>query len=118
MFSFIKQVFIVLMSFSGSLDSIVYAQNIYPYIINNLINLHPNEYVQRLIHYPFAVNLNICIEIFNTLNYFSNRVCVPNKTKNLNLELFDMTTGVNESKTLTNIYHANVRTFILLVKVE
>ena len=118
MFSFIKQVFIVLLSFSGSLDSIVYAQNIYPYIINNLINLHPNEYVQRLIHYPFAVNLNICIEIFNTLNYFSNRVCVPNKTKNLNLELFDMTTGVNESKTLRNIYHANVRTFILLVKVE
>ena len=118
MFSFIKQVFIVLLSFSGSLDSIVYAQNIYPYIINNLINLHPNEYVQRLIHYPFAVNSNICIEIFNTLNYFSNRVCVPNKTKNLNLELFDMTTGVNESKALTNIYHANVRTFILLVKVE
>ena len=45
MFSFIKQVFIVLLSFSGSLDSIVYAQK-HPYIINNPINLHPNEYVK------------------------------------------------------------------------
>ena len=30
----------------------------------------------------------------------SNRVCVPNKTKVLNVSVFNMITGTNESKTL------------------
>ena len=38
----------------------------------------------------------------------SNRVCIPNKTKVLNVSVFNMITGTNESKTLKNIYHANV----------
>ena len=39
----------------------------------------------------------------NTLNGLSNEVCVPNKAKDLNLNVFDMNTKINESKTLTNI---------------
>ena len=31
----------------------------------------------------------------------SNKVYVPNKTEDLNLSVFNMITGVNESKTLT-----------------
>ena len=31
----------------------------------------------------------------------SNKVCVPNKTEDLNLSMFNMITGINESKTLT-----------------
>ena len=31
----------------------------------------------------------------------SNKVCVPNKTEDLNLSIFNMITGINESKTLT-----------------
>ena len=31
----------------------------------------------------------------------SNKVCVPNKTEDLNLSLFNMITGINESKILT-----------------
>ena len=31
----------------------------------------------------------------------SNKVCVPNKTEDLNLSLFSMNTGINESKILT-----------------
>ena len=31
----------------------------------------------------------------------SNNVCVLNKTENLNLSLFDMIIGINESETLT-----------------
>ena len=31
----------------------------------------------------------------------SNRVCVPNKTKDLNLGVFNMITGINKSKTWT-----------------
>ena len=44
---------------------------------------------------------------YDTLNELSNKVCFPNKTEDLNLSVLIMTTGVYESKTLTN-YYANV----------
>ena len=37
----------------------------------------------------------------NTLNDSYNKVCVPNKTEYLNLSVFNMIAGINESKTLT-----------------
>ena len=49
-------------------------------------------------YYPFAVNLDRCC---NTLSDLSNKVCVPNKTEDLNLNVFNMITGINESRTLT-----------------
>ena len=66
-----------------------------------LINLHPNEYTQGLRYYSFPVNLDKCTGSCNTLNYLSNIVCVPNKTEDLNLSVFNMITGKNELKTLT-----------------
>ena len=66
-----------------------------------LINLHPNEYNQELHYYPFAVKLDRCIGSCNTVNDLSNNVCVPNKTENLNLNVFNMIIGRNESKILT-----------------
>ena len=51
------------------------------------IDLHPNEYTQGLCYYPFAVNLDRCVGICNTLNDLSNKVCVPNKTEDLNLSV-------------------------------
>ena len=36
----------------------------------------------------------------NTLNDFYNKVCVPNKTEDVNLSVFNMITKLNESKTL------------------
>ena len=36
----------------------------------------------------------------STLYYLSNKVCIPNKTKDLNLSGFNIVTGINESKTL------------------
>ena len=65
-----------------------------------IINFHPNEYSQELYYYPFAVNLDRCVRSCNTLNDLSNKVCVPNKTEDLNLSLFNMITEINESKTL------------------
>ena len=65
-----------------------------------LINLHPNEYSQELHYYPFAIKLDRCVESSNTLNDLSNKVCVPKKTEDLNLGLFNMITEINESKTL------------------
>ena len=50
-----------------------------------LINLHPNKYKQELHYYPFVVKLDKCAGSCNYINGLSNRVCVPNKTEDLNL---------------------------------
>ena len=104
MFWLIKKIFI------GLLSSIVNASNHTKCIfLSNgkcmiqptLINLHPNEYSQEFHYYPFAVKLDRCVGSCNTLNDLSNKVCVPNKTEDLNLSVFNMITGINEPKTLT-----------------
>ena len=52
--------------------------------------------------YPFAVKLlDRCVGSCNTLYDLSNKVCVPNKTEDLNLSVFNMITGINESNTST-----------------
>ena len=38
---------------------------------------------------------------WNTLNDLSNNLYFPNKTEDLNLRMFNMITGINESKTLS-----------------
>ena len=65
------------------------------------INLHLNEYIQEFHYYPFRVKLDKCIGSCNTLNDLSNKVCVLDKAEDLNLDLFNTITGINESKTLT-----------------
>ena len=103
-FGLIKKIFI------GLLTGIVSASNhIKDVLLSNqkcmiqptLINLHPNEYSQEFHYYPFTVKLDKCVGSCNSLNDFSNKVCVPNKTEDLNLSMFDMITGINQSKTLT-----------------
>ena len=66
-----------------------------------LINWHPDEYIQGLYYYLVAVSLDRCAGRCNTLNDLGNKVCVPNKTENLNLSVFNMFIGINESKILT-----------------
>ena len=61
----------------------------------------PNKYSQEFHYYPFSVHLDRYVGSCNTLNDLSNKVCVPNKTEDLNLSIFNMTTGINELKTLT-----------------
>ena len=63
-----------------------------------LINLHPNENSQEFHFYPFAVKLDRCVRSCNTLNDLSNKVCIPSKTEDLNLSVFNMITRMNESK--------------------
>ena len=104
MFRLITKVFI------GLLTGLVNGSNHAKYIsLSNqkcmaqptLINLHPNKYSQEFHYYPFAVKLDRCIGSCNTLNDLFNKVCIPNKTEDLNLSVFNMTTGINKSKTLT-----------------
>ena len=57
-------------------------------------------------HYnPFAVKLDRCVGgyycVVNILNGLSNKVCIPNKTEDLNLSVFTVISGTNESKTLS-----------------
>ena len=47
------------------------------------------------------VKLDKCVASCNTVNDLSNKVCVPNKTEDLNLSVFNMITGINESRILT-----------------
>ena len=58
------------------------------------IDLHPNKYSQKLSCFPFAVKLDKYVRSCNTLNDLSNKVCVPNKTEDLNLSIFSMITGI------------------------
>ena len=74
-----------------------------------LINLHPNEYSQELHYYPFAVKLYRCVGSCSTLNELSNKVCVPNKTEDLSIHVFNMITGTKmNQKFYQKTYHANV----------
>ena len=68
-----------------------------------IINLHPNEYSQELHHYPFAVKLDRCAGRYNTLKDLFNKVCVPSKTEDLNIHVFNMIKGKNELKILTKV---------------
>ena len=66
-----------------------------------LINWHPNEYSQEFHYYPFVVKLDRCVGSCNTINDLSNEVCILNKAEDLNLSVFNMVTGINESETVT-----------------
>ena len=66
-----------------------------------IIILQPNEYTTGLHYYPSAVNLDRCVGSCNTFNDFSNKVYVLTKTEDLILSVFNMTTRINESYTLT-----------------
>ena len=89
------------MSFSRSLASIVNAPDHIRCISWNnqkcmtqptLLNLHPNEYIEGLHYYPFAVDLVRCMGSCSTLNDSSNKLCIPNKTEDLNLRAFNTIT--------------------------
>ena len=66
-----------------------------------IINLHPNEYSQELHYYPFAIKLDKYIGSCKTFNDLSNKVCVQNAIEDLNIHVFDIITGKNESKIST-----------------
>ena len=59
------------------------------------VNLHSNEYSQEFRYYPFTVKSGKYVGSCNTLNNLSDKVSVPNKTENLNLNVFNMITGIN-----------------------
>ena len=47
------------------------------------------------------LQLDRCVGSCNTVKDLSDEVCPPNKTDDLNVNVSNMITGINESKTLT-----------------
>ena len=104
MFGIIKEIFIGLLTGIVSASShteCVYLSHQRCEIQPSFIYLYPNEYSQEFHYYPFTVKFDKCVGSCNTLNDLSNKVCVPIKTEDLNLNVFNMITGINELKTLT-----------------
>ena len=66
-----------------------------------LINIRSNEYTQGLCYYVFVINLDKYVRSCNALNDLSKKVYVPNAIEDLNLNVFNIITRINESKTLT-----------------
>ena len=48
--------------------------------------------------YPFTVSVNQCGESSNNIDDLYARVCVPNKVKNVNVKVFNLMLGVNETR--------------------
>ena len=53
---------------------------------------------------PFAVKLDKFVRSYNIFNDLSNKVCVPNKTEDLDIHVLNMNAGKNKSKVLTEFY--------------
>ena len=77
----------------------------------DLINLHLNEFSQEFHYYPFAARLNRCLGSCNTLNDLYNKVCVPNKTEDLNLSVFNMDNTVISCDEIIGSYDQEKKQF-------
>ena len=95
MFSRIKEVFILLLSFGESSATKCLSLNYEPRIIRTtLIDLNPFEPK----YYLLKISLEKCSGRCNVL---SPKICVPKETKDKNVKIFNMITKKNEAKTMT-----------------
>ena len=97
MFSLIKQVFIVLLSFSESLAHNQRKRlflNDWPCMVRpTLIDMNPVQ----LKYYPLMISLIKCT---GSCNVLSRKVCVTKETREINVKSFKMITNKNEIKTM------------------
>ena len=98
MFYLIKQVFIVLLSFSQSLARNrikCLFLNYERYVVRpTLIDLSPVE----LKYYPFMISLN---KFTGSCIVLSPKICVPKEIKDINVKAFDMITNKYEARAMT-----------------
>ena len=95
MFSLIKQVFIVLLSFSEPLATKCLFLNDESCMVNpELIAMNPLEFK----YYPLMISLNKCT---GSCNVLSQKICAPKETKDINVKAFNMITNKNEAKAMT-----------------
>ena len=59
--------------------------------------------LDELRYSPFTISMNRCHGSCNTVEDLFGRAFVSNKMEEVNLKVFNMTKGTNESKTLTKL---------------
>ena len=64
-------------------------------VLFTFIDLNPDD----IFYYPFIVSLDRYHGSCNTVRHLFVRICFPKKTKNINLNILNMITGIIESKT-------------------
>ena len=95
MFSLIKQVLILLLSFSDSLATKYLLLNNDSCMVRPThIDMNPVE----LKYYPFMISVNKCNGVCNVL---SPKICVPKEKKYINVKAFNMITNKNKAKART-----------------
>ena len=62
----------------------------------NPVNINSDE----TLFYLFTAAVNKCGESYKTINDPHAEVCVPKKVKNMNVKIFDLMSGVNETRCL------------------
>ena len=62
----------------------------------DLVLLDPIE----LNYYPFIISLDKFNESCNAVDDFSTKICVPNKTKDINVKVFNIITRIYDAKKL------------------
>ena len=59
-----------------------------------IININSNN----PIFYPFSIKINKCNGNCNNINNPYGKICVPDVTKDLNVKVFNLTSGTNETR--------------------
>ena len=93
MFLLIKQVVIVLLSFSRSVATKCESLKNEPCVTLN--NLNPVE----LNYYPFMISLDKRNGSYNAVFELYAKICVPSETKGVNIKVLNKVTTINEAKT-------------------
>ena len=97
MFGFIRQGFIALLIFNGSLAFKCMSLNNEPCTTRRtLVYLNSVE----LSYYRLINSLDQCNDICNVVDGLSTKICVPSKTNGVNVKVFNSIARINETKTL------------------
>ena len=107
MFGFIRKIFIEILSGIGSFGELLASNSETPMkcvsLNNELCQTRPtivNINSDETLFCPFSINVNMGGGSFNTIDNPYAQVCVPNKFKNLNVKVFNLISGVNETRFL------------------
>ena len=104
--------FIGLLSFSSSLVTKCLPLNSEPCRIKpTLIDLNPID----LNYYPFMVSLDKCSGDCNASNDLSTKICVSRKTKDVNVEAFNLITKIHEAENNSKTYRIYKMEYIFIV---
>ena len=98
-FGFIKKCFLTGLTFLSTLTSInllscISMNNQECKVRPHIINVNGNDPV----FFPYSVKTSICSGSCNNINNPLTKLCVPDFVKNLNVKLFNLVSGTNETR--------------------